>query len=170
MLPFTDEIGKNDALPKLFLRKCSTNFFAVCSLSVTIFWRTPPRAISIAVWYLLSTEIKFAKTPSTPDLREEFLSQSNNKDLTLLKDQITFKEEEPNIKINKEKDNNKKVSLKDLPENIYHEIYEFHKMQFNNLLLAKKLKEQEIKRSYENTVSWKITKPVRAMKKIFKRH
>lgn len=60
--------------------------------------------------------------------------------------------------------------LKDLPENIYHEIYEFHKMQFNNLLLAKKLKEQEIKRSYENTVSWKITKPVRAMKKIFKRH
>lgn len=35
--PFTDVIGKKVALPKLFFLKCSTNFFASSSVSVTIF-------------------------------------------------------------------------------------------------------------------------------------
>ena len=36
-LPLTDEIGKKDALPKLFFLRCSTNFLASSSVSVTIF-------------------------------------------------------------------------------------------------------------------------------------
>ena len=42
-----------------------------------------PKHISIAVSYFLSTEIKLAKTPSTPLFRLESFSQANSKDLTL---------------------------------------------------------------------------------------
>ena len=47
--PLTDAIGKNDALPKLFFLKCSTNLFASCSVSVTMFCKDIPKLISIAV-------------------------------------------------------------------------------------------------------------------------
>ena len=47
--PFTDVMGKNDALPKLFFLKCSISFFAVSSFSVTIFCKLLPKHISIAV-------------------------------------------------------------------------------------------------------------------------
>lgn len=61
-----------------------------------------------------------------------------------------------------------KKIIEDLPENIYYELYKFHKTQFDDLWNAKKQKEQEIKDSYEHTVSWEITKPVRMVRKIIK--
>ena len=82
-LPFTDVIGKNDALPKLFFLKCSTNFFASSSVSVTIFWRLAPRHISIAVWYSSGTSIMFASTPCIPFPNSFIFSQSFKSDFTL---------------------------------------------------------------------------------------
>ncbi len=59
--------------------------------------------------------------------------------------------------------------LKDFKENIYFEIYKADEKHYRELWLARKKKEQEIKTSYESTVSWKITKPVRALKKFLKK-
>ena len=81
--PWTDEIGKKLALPKLFLRKCSINFFASVSVFVTIFCIAWPKHISIAVSYFLSTEIRLASTPSTPAFNSLFCSHASSKDLTL---------------------------------------------------------------------------------------
>ena len=83
-LPFTAVIGKNDALPKLFFLKCSTNFLASSSVSVTIFCKLAPKHISIAVSYSLGTEIIFANTPCIPFPSSLIFSQSNNSDFTLL--------------------------------------------------------------------------------------
>lgn len=58
--------------------------------------------------------------------------------------------------------------LKDLPENIYYEIKKRDEILYDQLWHARKRKEQEIKDSYENTISWKLTKPVRMVKKIIK--
>ena len=82
-LPFTDVIGKNDALPKLFFLKCSTSFFASSSVSVTIFWRLAPKHISIAVWYSSGTSIIFASTPCIPFPNSLMFSQSFKSNLTL---------------------------------------------------------------------------------------
>ena len=81
--PFTEDIGKNDALPKLFVRKCSINFFASSSVSVTIFCRLAPKHISIAVSYSFGTEIIFASTPCIPFPSSFVFSQSNNNCFTL---------------------------------------------------------------------------------------
>lgn len=59
--------------------------------------------------------------------------------------------------------------LKDLPENIYFEIYKVEEKLYKDLWIARKNKEQEIKDSYENTISWKLTKPVRMLKKLLRR-
>jgi len=83
-LPLTDEIGKNDALPKLFFLKCSTNLFASVSVSVTIFWRLAPKHISIAVCKSSGTSIIFAKTPFIPLPSSLIFSQSLSNDFTLL--------------------------------------------------------------------------------------
>ena len=83
-LPLIDETGKKDALPNLFFLKCSTNFLASSSVSVTMFWRACPKHISIAVSYFLSTEIRFAKTPFIPFPSPGFFSQSTSIDFTLL--------------------------------------------------------------------------------------
>jgi len=82
LLPLIEVIGKKDALPILFALKWFTNFFATSSLSVTIFCSIPPKVISIAVSYFLSTEIKFAIIPCTPLFKSAFLSQSVNNNLT----------------------------------------------------------------------------------------
>ena len=37
LFPFTEAIGKKDALPKLFFLKCSISFLASSSVSVTMF-------------------------------------------------------------------------------------------------------------------------------------
>ena len=81
--PFTELIGKNDALPKLLALKYSINFFASCSVSVTIFCKLAPNAISIAVSYSFGTAIKFAITPYIPLFNSLFFSQSNNNCFTL---------------------------------------------------------------------------------------
>ena len=83
-LPLTFEIGKNEALPKLFLRKCSINLFASCSLSVTIFCMLAPSAISIAVSIFSGTSISSAIAPLTPFPSSFTFSQSFNKVFTLL--------------------------------------------------------------------------------------
>ena len=75
-LPFIDEIGKNDARPKLFLRKSSIMFLASFSFSVTMFWMLAPKHISIATWYLGSVEIMFASTPQIPLLNSGFFSHT----------------------------------------------------------------------------------------------
>ena len=81
--PFTELIGKNDALPKLLALKYSINFFASCSVSVTIFCKLAPNAISIAVSYSFGTAIKFAITPYIPLFNSWSFSQSNNNCFTL---------------------------------------------------------------------------------------
>ena len=83
-LPWTEAIGKNDALPKLFVLKYSIIFLASCSVDVTTFCNACPKHISIAVSYSFSTEIKFAKTPWIPLFKFESLSHATNKDLTVL--------------------------------------------------------------------------------------
>ena len=83
-LPFTDDIGKNDALPKLFCLRYSINFFASSSVSVTIFWSVCPSTVSIANWYSFETVIRFAKTPLTPLFSLLFFSHSISIDFTAL--------------------------------------------------------------------------------------
>ena len=83
-LPLTADIGKNDALPILFFLRCSTNFFASFSVSVTMFCNAPPNAISMANPYFLSTSIKLLKTPFTPFDNSAFFSQSSRRVFTLL--------------------------------------------------------------------------------------
>ena len=82
-LPFTDVIGKNDALPKFPFLKNSINFLASSSVSVIIFWSAAPKHISIAVSYSFGVEIKFAKTPCIPFFKVAFFSHSISKFLTL---------------------------------------------------------------------------------------
>ena len=84
VFPFTDEIGKNDALPKLFCLKNSINFFASSSVSVTMFCKVWPSTISIAVWYSSGTVIRFAKTPLTPLFSFASFSHSKSIDFTAL--------------------------------------------------------------------------------------
>ena len=83
-LPWTEDIGKNDALPKLFFLKCSTNLFASSSVSVTMFCKLIPKHISIAVWYCSGTSIIFASTPFIPFPNSFTFSQSNKRFFTLL--------------------------------------------------------------------------------------
>ena len=61
--------GRNVARPKRFFFRYSIILFAVCSLSVTIFWILPPRAVSMAISYSLLTWIRSATTPRMPDTR-----------------------------------------------------------------------------------------------------
>ena len=82
--PFTVDIGKNDALPRLFFLKCSTNFLASCSVSVTTFCNAAPSVISIAVSYSFGVFNILAKTPCRPFLNELSFSQSKSKFFTLL--------------------------------------------------------------------------------------
>ena len=84
LFPWIFEIGKNDALPRLFFLKCSINLFASCSFSVTIFWRLAPNAISIAVSRFCGTSISSANAPFTPFPSSFVFSHSNSKALTLL--------------------------------------------------------------------------------------
>ena len=81
--PFIEVIGKKEALPILFFLKCSTNFFASCSVSVTIFCNAIPKLISIAVCKFSGTSIRLANTPSTPFFNATLLSQSFNNVFTL---------------------------------------------------------------------------------------
>jgi len=82
--PFIDVIGKNDALPILFFLKYSTNFFASCSVSVTIFCSAIPKLISMAVCNSSGTSIRFANTPSIPFFNSGLFSQSFSSVFTLL--------------------------------------------------------------------------------------
>ena len=82
-LPFTDVIGKNDALPKLFFLKCSIKFLASSSVSVTMFCKLAPKHISIAVSNSSGASIIFARTPCIPFPSSFMFSQSFNNDLTL---------------------------------------------------------------------------------------
>ena len=82
--PFTDVIGKNDALPMLFFLRYSINFFASFSVSVTMFCSAPPNAISIASPYFFSTSIILLSTPSTPFAKSLFFSHSIRSVFTLL--------------------------------------------------------------------------------------
>ena len=61
--------GRNVARPYRFFFRYSIMTLAVCSLSVTIFWILPPRAVSTAVSYAFSTLIRSATTPWIPGWR-----------------------------------------------------------------------------------------------------
>ena len=69
-LPDIDDKGRNVARPNLFSLRYAIRFFAVFSLSVTIFWIVPPRAVSIAVSYFFSTLIISAITPIIPSFSD----------------------------------------------------------------------------------------------------
>ena len=60
--------GKNVARPSLFCLRYAISSLAVDSLSVTMFWIVPPKAVSIAVSYFLSTLTISAITPRIPGL------------------------------------------------------------------------------------------------------
>ena len=58
--------GKNVARPNLCFLRYSIVSLAVVSVSVTIFWIFPPKAVSMATSYFLSTLIISATTPIIP--------------------------------------------------------------------------------------------------------
>jgi len=58
--------GRNVARPYLFFFRYSIAFFAVVSVSVTIFWILPPSAVSIATSYFFSAVMISATTPVIP--------------------------------------------------------------------------------------------------------
>ena len=62
----TADSGRKVTLPSLLVLRYSMISLAVSCVSVTTFCILPPRAVSIAVSYFLSVEIRSASAPCTP--------------------------------------------------------------------------------------------------------